>query len=283
MKWILKIRSVLKVTALFYIVFQFLFLSSLVQLLVWKSHWRRFLQIHWLSLSSRLAIKVLDIHVQVYENEFQNPKSAFIVSNHVSYVDAIILSAVNPCVFVTSHEMREDLFFGSICKLAGCLFVERRNKSNLRGEVSELASVLQAGFSVCVFPEATTGDGEKLLPFRSSLFEGIAEAQKQQQVTSVLPHCLVYEAANGEPLTRELKDSIYYYGEMRFLPQLWKLAALERIEVSLEALGIIEGSDRKELCEQSYQRIRASFEESFSRTGDFVVQKPVHESIGFSI
>jgi len=178
-----------------------------------------------------------------------------VVCNHLSYVDVLMLAARGRVVFVTSEETREDPFLGLLCELAGCIFVERRNRSRRDLEVDEIARALRSGLDVAAFPEATSSNGERVLPFKAMLFEAAVRA-----ASPVTGFCLRYHEINGVPIGLETRDSVFYYGAMKFVPHIGRLLRLRSVRATLCAVdwvGSAASADRQEL--------RARFERSVSQ------------------
>jgi 1-acyl-sn-glycerol-3-phosphate acyltransferase len=194
-------------------------------------------------------------------------RNYLIVSNHLSYIDALILTAAMPTVFVTSVEVKNSPFLGLLARAAGCLFVERRSRASLSNDVDEISEVLQQGFNVVIFPEGTTSPGETVLPFKKSLFESAIRAK-----ASVLPVCLNYRCVDGGPVYATKKDSLFYYGEMEFFPHLWSLLNLDEVWVEVNVLAEIPltaESTRKELTSVCYSSITEKFLPIRSQPEDF--------------
>ena len=93
-----------------------------------------------------------------------------IVSNHLSYLDVLAMISVLNTRFVTSMEVKHAAGLGWITDQAGCLYVERRSRKNLKTEINEISKALEGGFYVVVFPEATSTNGDGVLRFKRPLF-----------------------------------------------------------------------------------------------------------------
>lgn len=174
-------------------------------------------------------LKVLNIHVD-YKITLGLKKNSnyLIVANHLSYLDVLILSAKFPSCFVTSLEVKNSPFIGQLSILAGCLFVDRQNKSNQKNEVLELRDALMNGMSVTVFPEATSTNGEEILRFRRPLFEASIATQKQ-----ILPITINYQTIEGQKIDRLNRDIVCWYGEMTFFSHFFKLLHTKNIQVEV--------------------------------------------------
>lgn len=154
--------------------------------------------------------------------------------------------------------MREAPFIGTIVELGGCLFVERRNKKNLSKEVEDITEGLLNGLSVCIFPEATSTNGEQVLRFRRPLYNAAVKSR-----SPVLPLCLNYKSINGEKLNPKNRDSVFWYGDMDFLPHLLDLARLKSVDLEisiLESIPVADDSQDALLAEHSHKLVSNHFE-----------------------
>jgi len=183
--------------------------------------------------------------------------SQLVVSNHMSYLDIPLLSSQKPYLFVTSSEVQHTPFLGRLAKLGGSYFVDRRKKSRLREEITELATLLTKGCDVAFFPEGTSTDGSGILPFKQALFQSAVLARKD-----VLPVCLKYETVDGELFSPENCDNLCWYGDMSFFPHFVKLAGIEEATASVTYLPPIrfqEGISARDFARQAESAIRSEY------------------------
>jgi len=206
------------------------------------------------ALFSPILLKIMGIQFTVTDHSLGKGLAgkSMVVGNHVSYVDVFVLAAIRPMLFISSVELSKTLFVGHVSKLGGTVFVERRKYRNLRNEISNIASVLDHGFRVVLFPEAGTSDGTALLPFRPSLFEAAIKSD-----ADIVPVCIRYLKINGQNLSRKNKDHIVFHGGVKFIPHIVQLFKHHDIEMEVNILGRIStrGKSRKELVSQVYQLI----------------------------
>ena len=92
-------------------------------------------------------------------------RPALFAANHVSYTDITILGSLIPGSFIAKAEVARWPFFGWLAKLQRTVFVDRKTRSSAiqRDAISER---LVAGDALILFPEGTSGDGNRPLPFR---------------------------------------------------------------------------------------------------------------------
>lgn len=112
---------------------------------------------------SNRALRILGIRTFLLDVPSEI-RSGLIVANHISYLDVLVLSRVAPLLFVTSTEVRDTPGLGLITRLAGCLFVERRNRSKIKSDSSDIQAALDSNIPVVLFPEGTSSDGSGVLP-----------------------------------------------------------------------------------------------------------------------
>jgi len=217
------------------------------------------LRLKILMVLSGLALRTMGFHISINADLGARlaGRPAFIVSNHLSWIDVLIIASLHPTVFVTSVEVRDSGFLGTLCKLAGCHFVERRNRSDIANEVERLAEELRGGLSVCVFPEGTTSTGAAVLPFKVSLFDAAIAAG-----VAVQPICLNYLDIDGTPVDLESGRKVFWYGDMDFLPHFWSLMFVRKVSVRATILEKIPASpqlDRKGLAQAAHATITSQY------------------------
>lgn len=141
------------------------------------------------------------------------PGSGLIVSNHLSYLDIFAFGTAMPCVFVSKAEVRDWPVFGQLTTMAGTVYVDRKRRSDTRNANEGIKRALEQGLRVVIFPEGTSSDGSKVLPFYPSLFEPAAETG-----APITAAHISYTVENGT-----VGEDIAYWGDMTFFPHLLKL------------------------------------------------------------
>jgi 1-acyl-sn-glycerol-3-phosphate acyltransferase len=213
------------------------------------------------SFFSRLALGLLGVRVHTMHRErlrTAHRRGCLVVANHVSYVDVLALSALMPAVFITSVELGNTPLLGWLARSAGSLFVERRKASGLRREIGAIAALLNAGVPVILFPEANTSNGDRVHPFKRSLFDAAVAAR-----SDILPLCLRYTRINGHPVTSENRDSVFYHGGMTFsrhVPSFLGLRSVDLEIIPLHSIRVHAGASRKNLAEQAHELISKEYD-----------------------
>lgn len=178
-------------------------------------------------LLNKLNVKVNQNFVR--DNLFD--RNYFMVCNHMSYLDILILSSVQPAVFVTSVEMEKTFFLGDMAKWGGSFFVDRVNRRKMKEEVQALVDLLNSQFNVFIFPEGTSTNGLEILPFKKSLFR-----VPFQTGFPILPICLKYRTIDGEPFSAANADRVCWYDDMTFAPHFLQLMGIKELVVDLHYL-----------------------------------------------
>jgi len=176
----------------------------------------------------------------------------FLVSNHLGYVDIVLLAAQLPCVFVAKSEVAGWPVFGAVCRSVDTLFIDRRHKRDIPRVTERLAEILRDGRGVVIFPEGTSGRGDRVMLFKPSLLETAVRTGLPVSYAS-----LRYETPPGSPPASEV---VCWYGGTGFLPHVFRLVQLPWFEASVtfgdQPIG---GADRKGLA----TRLRAAVAENF--------------------
>ena len=189
--------------------------------------------------NSQKVLERLNVNVEYsYEDPSVKDKNFFMVCNHMSYFDIIVLSSLRPAMFVTSVEMEKTFFLGDLAKLGGSFFVDRINRRKMKKEVEALVDLLTKGLNVFIFPEGTSTNGLEILPFKKSLFRVPYQTQ-----FPILPICLKYETINGEPFSADNCDRITWHGDMTFASHFLQLMTLKGIKATVKYLNPMDPKD----------------------------------------
>ena len=251
-------RTALKFLTIFVLILFYMAAASVVWLVPSLNSWKKRKACAWiLHKMSRWGCWVLDLEVEARgPTDNTASESALITSNHLSYTDILLISAHTPTCFVTSLDIKRTPFLGQICMLAGCLFVDRKSRTNLPKEINEVTEGLKHGLNVTIFPEATSTNGEGVLRFRRPLFNAAIFAQ-----VPVWPICINYQSIDGREVDVQTRDQVCWYGDMDFVTHLWKLCRAKQVKVSLELRPKIVslGSSDQELAETAHQQVVSVF------------------------
>ena len=198
----------------------------------------RFILCRLISFYARFACWFMGIEVEIEDRGGEATSNYLMVSNHLSYTDILAICGHFPACFVTSVEIKKTPVLGQICELAGCLFVERRNKTNLSNEIKEITEALKEGLNVVIFPEATSTDGSEVIRFRRPLFQAALDSGK-----SIRPMTVNYMSLDSIPVTLNNRDRICWYGDMTFPDHLWGVFKIKRTKVKVIVSPVISPAD----------------------------------------
>ncbi len=152
-----------------------------------------------------------------------------VVSNHVSWLDLVALSAVQPVRLVAKREVRDLPVIGPLATRAGTVYVDRERLRSLPDSVGALAGALRRGAAVAAFPEGTTWCGVAGGRFRPAMFQAAVDAG-----VPVRPVAVNYRVA-GRPTT-----VASFVGDATMLRSLVTVAGVRGVEVQMRLLPLIE-------------------------------------------
>ena len=183
------------------------------------------------------------------------PGNGLLVANHLSYLDILVLAAVQPTIFVARHDLHTVPVFGRVASHAGTIFLNRQRKRDLLAVVAALPRVVEAGIAPLFFPEGYTTDGRALLPFRSSLFAPAVTHQRP-----IFPIHINYALEDGGG---SVADEVCWWGRMPFWSHGLNLLAKRHVKVRLVfGLAVAPGHDRKRLARAVRTRVSALAEQA---------------------
>src|SRR5450830_735071 len=173
---------------------------------------------------------------------------ALLVSNHISWLDIVVLHASRHCRFVSKSEVRRWPLIGALATAAGTLFIERASRRDAMRVVHDMSDSLKRGDVLAVFPEGTTGDGLQVLPFHANLLQAAVSA-----AAPVQPVALKFvTAASGQ---RSLAPC--YVGDDTLVGSLWRTLTSEPI-VAVVHYGELQhglGRDRRSWAADLHEQV----------------------------
>jgi lyso-ornithine lipid O-acyltransferase len=181
-----------------------------------QSNWRAL----WAQWISRRFLSLIDCRVRVTGIV---PAAGLIVSNHLGYLDILVISSVCHAVFVSKSEVRNWPFFGSLARMAGTIFVDRGRKTAVGGDLTSVADALESGLPVVLFPEGTSSDGSSVLPFQSALLQAALVSK-----VAITPAAIRYEMQGGS-----VAEEVCYWRDMAFARHFWNLLGKQTITATL--------------------------------------------------
>ena len=197
----------------------------------------------WLQRHSRRALRVFRLRPDA---SGPVPARGLLVSNHLGYLDVLVLSSVTPAVFVAKRDVKFWPLAGQLAQLAGTVFVDRRRRAAVGRVNVEIEEALDQGALVVLFPEGTSSGGETVLPFRTSLLEPAAQSRHPLSVCAI-----EYALEDGDPAS-----DVSYWGDHTFFTHLLNLMGKRQVRAMVRfAAAQPAGLDRKELAQQLHGEV----------------------------
>lgn len=172
-------------------------------------------------LFHRVLLKLFNVRV-IEKGTPPGDAPTLVVANHVSWLDIPVIGSVHPLSFIAKSEIENWPVVGLFAKLQRSVFIDRQRRKATAEVNDALAHRLVKGEVIVLFAEGTTSDGNRLLPFRSSLVGGAQAALMHDSVEQVFlqPLAIAYTRRNGLPVTRRDRPFIAWYGDMDLAPHL---------------------------------------------------------------
>lgn len=197
----------------------------------------------WLHRACCRALRIFKLEPQV---SGPIPSSGLLVSNHLSYLDVVVLAAITPAVFVAKREIKHWPVIGRLAELGGTLFIDRKRRTDVGQLTGEIQMALKQGALVVLFPEGTSSNGQNVLPFKSALLEPAA-----QQTHPLAVGCIGYVLEDGD-----VGEEVCYWRDMTFFPHMLNLLSKRAVQASVRFAPFERSrTDRKELAQQLHSEV----------------------------
>jgi 1-acyl-sn-glycerol-3-phosphate acyltransferase len=210
----------------------------------------------------RKVCRILGVRLHI-EGAVEPGVPVLLVSNHTSWLDIPVLSAVAPVSFVAKAEVSRWPFVSSLARLQRTVFIDRTRRVAVGDTAGEMAERLDQGDTLVLFAEGTSSDGNRVLPFRSALFAAAKSGGEPDPAKSpvvVQTVALVYARLHGLPLGRGDRPLVGWYGDMEMQSHAWQLLKAGPLDVVVRIgppVSLIDYKGRKELAEKTERAIRA--------------------------
>ncbi len=197
----------------------------------------------------RTVCRIMGLRVEV-DGEVPTGRF-FLVANHVSYVDVILLASQISAAFVAKVSLTGWPLLGLMFRAADTIFIDRARKRDLLRVMDRVRQCLARDMGVLIFPEGTSGKGEEILRFKSPLLQlATEERQPVHYVT------LTYRA----PGPRPAHETVCWWDDTPFLTHILRLLDLPHFEATVRfGRRPISADDRKILADELRSAMAASF------------------------
>ncbi len=189
---------------------------------------------HWLVWFSAI------IKLQISQKGELPEQTALLVSNHVSWLDIIVIGRYLPAYFVAKSDILNWPVIGYLARQAGTIFIRRGDKKHIMATAERMVWLLKQNSNIIAFPEGTTTSGDEVLNFHASLFQPALLTK-----SAIQPIAIEYLG--------EAKTLAPFIGDDEFVPHLLKMLTMDKIEVKISFLPMINtaGKTRVAVCNES--------------------------------
>ena len=211
----------------------------------------------------KIILRLLSIKIIAKGSVGEN--GSLIVSNHASWIDILILSSIIKTSFVSKSEVSNWPLISWLAKLQKTIFINRKNHKQLAKIADEIQHRITKKQNVVLFPEGTSSDGNKVLPFKSSIF---TLCKSDVRDLNIQPVSIAYTKYNGLNMSRIERMLIAWYGDMDLLSHIYKLIGSGSFEVEVtfhNKIDISEKKSRKEIALECESVVREGFLKSLNR------------------
>ena len=202
-------------------------------------------------------------HQLIIKGELSKVKPTLFVANHSSYVDILVLGTFVPARFVAKQEVAKWPVMGWLSTNQGTIYIDR-NRNAIADGTDKLIEYINKGESLILFPEGTTSDGCRILPFGSSFFD---IAVKKNVV--VQPITVTYAGWDRLPMPRFMRKLCGWFSpDIDMVPHLWSLTQWGTIQVVVELHPILKAQEfasRKELAQASFHAVQKGLIAAYER------------------
>ena len=211
----------------------------------------------------KTLLALLGVRVKVH-GSFSAAHPLLLVCNHVSWADILVMGSVKELCFVAKAEIRSWPVINWFARLQGSVFVDRQSSRDAGNQADTIASRLLSGDVMVLFAEGTTGDGNKVLPFKSSLLGAAQYAIRQSHIDQVMvqPVAIAYSRLHGLPLGRRYQSEASWPGDIKLVPHLKNFLLKSAFDVDVvlgEPLEFTAQSNRKAITDAASAQVTIMF------------------------
>ncbi|MEW9806224.1 lysophospholipid acyltransferase family protein [Mesorhizobium marinum] len=213
-----------------------------------------------LRLWHRVNLRALGFRVH-QQGELSSLRPLVVAANHVSWTDISVIGSRCDVSFIAKSEMAKWPVMGWLARLQRTIFIERDRKRTSGIQAGEIARRLADDEAILLFAEGTTGDGNMILPFKSTLFGAatIAMAQDAVETVYVQPLAIAYTRVQGMPMGRRHRPLAAWIGDAELVPHAAALLEEGAVDVELhfgEPIAFSVGGDRKRVTRDAEAEVR---------------------------
>lgn len=207
---------------------------------------RKFILISW----ARSLALIVGMRINVEGQPPQPP--FFLVANHLSYVDIILVASQMDCVFIAKKEISGWPGMGWLSNGVGTIFIDRKNFQDIPRVIGLIDEALNEGSGIVLFPEGTSTMGDNIMPFSPALLEPAARAGYPVSYAAIS-----YDTPLNEPPAHA---AVCWWGDMDFVPHFLKLLLVSKFQATISyGEDAIHADDRKILSKSLWSAVNQQF------------------------
>ncbi len=224
--------------------------------------WRNRLPRYW----HKFALRMIGVRVHVH-GEPERRRPLMVAANHASWLDILVLASITDATFVAKSEVQHWPIFGTLARLQRSIFIKREERRQTREQADEMASRLNAGETVVLFPEGTTTSGNRLGEIKSSLFAAASSAAHfaPEGVVHVQPVAIAYTRIHGMAMGHYHRPVVAWPGDVPLVPHLLGILKTGAFDVEVrfgDTVEVMVGTSRKHVSNFVRDHLRDMLEKS---------------------
>ena len=212
---------------------------------------RWFARVYWAGIC-----RVLGVERRVVGRVAETGRPILFACNHTSWLDVPVLGGTLEACFVAKAEVGTWPVVRTVARLGRTVFVSRKASETGR-ERDSMRARLQAGDDLILFPEGTSSDGTRVLPFRSPFF-AIVERVEGEVMPLIQPVSVVFDRLDYLPARRSTRPVSSWYGDMDLGGHFWRLARYRHLRATVVLHDPFDPADypsRKAIAQAVWQII----------------------------
>lgn len=211
----------------------------------------------------RFLLRLINVRVHVHGTP-STTRPLMLVSNHISWSDILILGSITPLCFIAKDDVKKWPGINYLSRLQRTIFVNRNRRTDVANQANSIGARLVEGDVVVLFAEGTSGDGNKIMPFKSALFGAPQSALGQNGIDEIAiqPVAIAYNTLHGMPLGRFHQTVASWPGNVPLIPHLVKFIKTGAFDVDVHFGDVHmfdENTKRKKIANDVFKQTRLMF------------------------
>ncbi|MFN7093891.1 MAG: lysophospholipid acyltransferase family protein [Burkholderiales bacterium] len=203
---------------------------------------------------AKIILLCVGVRIEVIGNKDDDyiKANTMVISNHISWLDIPVLYTLHFVNFIGRAEIRKWPLLNLLVKSGGTIFIARDKKRELVKLNQYISEKLINGATIGLFPEGKTGNGDQVLPFKSSLLEAALIAK-----SSLLPVVIKYYTKTGKQA-----QEVTYANDINLWQTIRNTLQLNGLHVKLillEQFNAAQFSKREELSAYLFNQIQSTY------------------------